>query len=438
MATEANSCLRELTIEIPAEEVERETERVTREFARAARLPGFRPGKAPPQLVRRRFWDDIKSEVVHSLVPSSLESAFRERKLAPVGQPSIAELTFEPEQPLRFKATFEVLPEIELGDYKGLEFEPAKVELTEEDLERELEALREQAATYEPVEDRPAAEADTVVASMVGVVTEPKERRDPIRLDDVRIPLGADSTLPAFREALRGVRVGEERQFSVTYPDDYPQGDLGGRTVAFTAQVKSVQCKQLPVLDDEFAQQARLPQLAGGQVSDAKTLEELKAKLREHLEAARAQREKELTRQRLLDALLARHDFPVPEALVEEQMNARLQRQVRALVAQGIDPRRVDVDWRRAWRAGREAAIRETRLGLLLDRIAAAESLEATDEELTQEIERLAGQSQQTPEAVRARLTKEGNLDSIKHAIRSEKVIDFLLASARLSASSRG
>jgi trigger factor len=428
VAADTNTCARELTIEIPVEDVERETARVTREFARVARLPGFRPGKAPAQLVRRRFWDDIKSEVVHTLVPASLENAFRERKLTPVGQPSIAELTFEPEQPLRFKAIFEVMPEIELGDYKGLEVEPAKVELTEEDLERELAGLREQAATYVPVEDRPAEEGDTVVASMVGVVTEPKERRDPIQLEEVRIQLGSESTLPGFSEALSGARAGDERQFSVTYPDDYPQGDLGGRTVAFTARVKGVQRKQLPALDDEFAQQ----------VSDAKTLEELKAKLRAHLEEMRARREKELTRQRLLDALLARHDFPVPEALVEQQMNVRLQRQVRALMAQGIDPKRVDVDWQRAWRAGREAAARETRLGLLLDRIAATESLETSEEELSQEIERMAQQRQQTPEAVRARLTKEGTLDSMKDAIRSEKVIDFLLAQARLSASSRG
>jgi trigger factor len=302
------------------------------------------------------------------------------------------------------------------------------VELSEEDLERELEGLRERAATYEPVQDRPAEEGDTVVASMVGVVARPKERRDPIRLDEVRIQLGAESTLQAFSDALRGAAAGAERQFSVTYPDDYPQADLGGRTVAFTAQIKGVEQKKLPALSDEFAQQ----------VSDAKTLEELKAKLRQGLEGARAQREKQLTRERVLDALLARHDFPVPEALVEKQMNVRLQRQVRALMAQGIDPRRVDVDWRKAWRAGREAAMRATQVAILVDRIAAAESLEVAEEDLSREIEQLARQSQQTPEAVRARLTKEGDLDNLKSAIRSEKVIELLLAHARLTAPGRG
>lgn len=427
MATETNPCRRELEIEIPVEVVERETEQVTRALARQVRLPGFRPGKAPPQLVRQRFWEDIKAEVLRSLVPASLETAFRERNLVPVGEPAIAELHFEPQQPLRFKASFEVLPEIKLGDYKGLEFELARVELTEEDLERELEALRERAATFEPVEGRAAEEGDTVVASLVGVLTETKEKREPIVLDAVQVHLGAENTLAAFNDGLRGAVAGEERHFSVAYPEDYPQGNLAGHTVAFTARVKGVQRKLLPALDDNFARQ----------VSDCQTLEELRGKLRARLEEVRAQRERDLTRQRVLDALLARHEFPVPEALVERQMHARLERQVRSLVAQGIDPRRVDVDWQRAWRAGREAAQRDTRLALLAERIAQAEGIEATEEDTSQEIERLARQGRQSPEAVRARLTKEGNFDSLNSAIRSEKVVDFLLAHARLPAPGR-
>lgn len=428
MSNETQTCMRELTVEVPLEVVQRETDRVTREFARLARIPGFRPGKAPAQLVRRRFWEDIKSEVVHSLVPNSLESAFRDKNLSPVGTPSIAELTFEPEQPLRFKATFEVMPEIELGQYKELDVEPGRVQLTDEDLERELQGLRERAATFEPVEGRAAEDGDTVTASLVGVVTQPQEKREPIQLDEARIHLGDESTLEDFSQGLRGATPEEERRFSVAYPDDFPQADLRGRTVAFTARVRKLERKKLPALNDEFAQQ----------VSDAKTLAELKTKLRQRLEELREEREKEITRQRLLDALLERHDFPVPETLVERQMNARLERQVRSLMAQGVDPRGVDVDWRRLWKAGREDAVRATRLSLLLDRIAEREQIEVTEEELNGEIERLAGQSRQTPEAVRARLTKEGGLDSIRGAFRSEKVVEFLLAHARLSAPSRG
>ncbi|MFQ5695758.1 MAG: trigger factor [Terriglobia bacterium] len=422
MAPESSTCALELEVEVPAEVVQRETERITREVARVARLPGFRPGKAPAPLVRRRYWENIKQEVLHALVPSSLDRALQEKSLAPVATPSIAELSFEPDQPLRYKATFEVLPEIVLNDYKGLEIEPAQVELTNTDVDRELEALRERAATFEPVEGRPAADGDSVVASLGGVVTDVKDKREPVVLDDAVVHLGAESTLDAFNQGLRGAQAGEEKQFSVPYPADYPNQGLAGHTVAFTATVKGVKRKKLPALDDDFA----------AQVSECKTLEELKKKLRQGLEKAKEAREKELTRQRLLDALLERHDFPLPEALVAQQMDRRLERQVRGLAAQGVDPQRADVDWRRVHRAGREGAQRETRLGLLLPRIAEAEKIEVSEDDLNQEIERLARGSGQTPEALRARLTKEDRLASIRSALRGERVVEFLLSQARL------
>ena len=428
MTPDTNTCQRELEIEIPAEVVEKETQRVTREFTRLARIPGFRPGKAPAELVRRRFWDDIKSEVLHSLIPSSLQNAFREGNLNPVGNPSIAELQFEPAKPLRFKASFEVLPEFTLGEFKGLSVEAAKVEVTDQDVERELERLREQAATYVPVEDRPAEDGGTVVASLVGVVTNAKEKREPLVLDEVEVHLGEEGTMEAFSQGLRGVRAEEERQFNAPYPDGYPDARLAGQTVAFTARVKAVRQKQLPALDDKFAQQ----------VGNYKTVQELTQKLRQDMQQAAARQEKELTQQRLLDELLSRHEFPLPEALVQHQIDMRLERRVRALVAQGIDPQQVQVDWAKVRRDQREGAIRDLKLGLLLERIAKVENLQSTEEEVASEIERLAQSSNQTPEAVRARLTKEQGLDRIESAIRSEKVIEFLHSQARIAAPGRG
>jgi len=428
MATETKSCVRELEVEIPADVVERETERVTKQLARVAQLPGFRPGKVPPQIVRRRFWEDIRGEVLHKLVPSYLETAVRENKLTVVGEPEIRDLEFEPEKPLRFRASFEVLPEFELKDYKGLEVEPAHIELTDEDLKHELEALREQAATYEPVEGRGADDGDTVLAKLTGVVTNPKEEREPIVLEQAVVNVGEENTLPAFSDGVRGGSVGDQRQFSVTYPEDYRETKLAGRTVAFTAEIKKISRKKLPELNDEFAQQA----------GEFASLEELRAKLRERLEAAREAREKELTSQRLLEALVTMHDFPVPDALIERHLDTRLERRVRGLMAQGLDPRRMDVDWQRLRESGRDAAAQEARLYLLLDRIASAENIAASDEELSAEIGRMAAGSRQTPEALRARLTKEGRLDSLRGAIRSEKVVDFLLSHARLTAPGRG
>ncbi|MFB3095584.1 MAG: trigger factor, partial [Candidatus Acidiferrales bacterium] len=313
-------------------------------------------------------------------------------------------------------------------EFKGLSVEAAKVEVTDQDVERELERLREQAATYVPVEDRPAEDGDTVVASLVGVVTNAKEKREPLVLDEVEVHLGEEGTVEAFSQGLRGVRAEEERQFNAPYPDGYPDARLAGLTVAFTARVKAVRRKQLPALDDEFAQQ----------VGNYKTVQELTQKLRQDMQQAAARQEKELTQQRLLDELLSRHEFPLPEALVQHQIDMRLERRVRALVAQGIDPQQVQVDWAKVRRDQREGAIRDLKLGLLLERIAKVENLQSTEEEVASEIERLAQNSNQTPEAVRARLTKEQGLDRIESAIRSEKVIEFLHSQARIAAPGRG
>lgn len=423
MATETNTCRRELEIEIPVEVVEKETERVTREFARAARLPGFRPGKAPPALVRTRFSDEIKSEVLHTLIPNSFETAAREKNLRPVSGPRIEKLEVEPGKPVRFRALFEVLPEIRLGSYQGLEIERVKLEVTDEDIARELEALREQAATLEPVEGRAVEDGDTAVVSLVGTVTEPKPAAaKPIVLEDALCHVGAETTLEAFTQGLRGARAGEERSLEVRYPEDYPEKELAGRTVNYQARLKAIKRKQVPPLDDELARQ----------VGAFQTLDELKQKMREDLESARTRREREVTEQRLLDALLAPHDFPVPESLVESQMDLRLERHVRALLTQGIDPRRLDIDWARVRRQQRQPAERDVRVQLLLDQIAEAEAMEVSEAELDQEIARVAQQSSQTVAAVRARLTTEGGLDRMRRAIRSDKAVEFLRTHVRI------
>lgn len=425
MATETNSCVRQLEVEVPAEAVEREIERVTREFARAVRIPGFRPGKAPAPLVRTRFEEEIRGEVLHSLIPDSFQKAAQEKNLRPVSGPRIEQLEFEPGKPLRYRATFEVFPEIRLGDYKGLEIEPVKLEVTEEDIVRELDALRERAATLEPVEGRAVEPGDTAVVSLVGTVTSPKaEGQKPIVVEEALCQVGAETTLEAFTQGLRGATAGEERTLDVRYPDDYPEKGLASRSVTYQVKVKAIKRKHLPALDDDFARQ----------VGEFKTLEELKARIRENLEAARARRERELIEQRLLEALLARYDFPVPEILIEEQMDGRLERQVRALLGQGVDPRRLDIDWARLRRQQRAPAERDVRTSLLLERIAEAEGIDVTETELEQEIARLADQSGQSPDSVRARLTSEGGLDRIRRAIRSDKVIDLLRAQARVRA----
>jgi trigger factor len=415
-----STCRRELELEIPAEKVQEAVERVARDFARVARIPGFRPGKAPVTLIRRRFAGDIQSEVLQSLIPDHLEKELTERKLVPVSRPQVDRVDFQESGPLKFRATFEILPEFELGDYKNLEVEIESVEVTDEDIAKALEELRERTATFVPVEGHPIQQGDYAVLKVLG--TPPGGRGEPVRGENVLCHVGGEETFAAFTENLTGAQPGEQRHFEMRYPDDFPQAKLAGKAYHFAIEVLGLKEKRLPELNDEFAKD----------VSDAATLEELRAKIRASLEAARDDRQKSLTRQKVIEELIRRHDFSVPEALVEHQMDARLERVVRSLAAQGVDPRGVNVDWMALRRRQRERAADDVRAELLLDRIAEAEKIEVSEEELERELERVAQATNESATALRARLTKEESLASMKSKLRSDKTLDWLCQQTRI------
>jgi len=414
------SCRRELELEIPAEKVQAAVERVARDFSRLARIPGFRPGKAPVTLIRRRFADDIKSEVMQSLIPDYLEQALSERKLMPVSRPQVDQVNFDEAGPLKFRATFEVLPAFELGDYKNLEVEIEPVDVREEDISRSLEQLRQRAASFVPVEGRAIQDGDFALLKVLG--TPPGGRGEPIRAENVLCHIGGEETFAAFTENLRGAQAGDSRRFDMRYPDDYPDKKLASKTYHFALEVQGIKERRLPELNDDFAKE----------VSDASTLEELRGKVRASLEAARDERQEELVRQKVIEELIRRHELSVPEALVEHQTEVRLERAARSLAAQGIDPRGVNVDWVALRRRQRERAGDDVRAELLLDRIADAEKIEASEEELTGELDRLAKSTNESATALRARLTKEGSLDSMKSKLRSNKTLNWLCQQTRV------
>ncbi len=416
--TEA-TCRRELELEIPAEDVQKATERVANEFARVARVPGFRPGKAPVTLIRRRFAEDIKSEVLQTLLPERIEQAVTEQKLVPVTRPHVDKVDFTENGPVKFRASFEVLPDFELGHYKDLEVEVESVQLTDEDVEKALHELRERAATFVPVEGRAITDGDFAQLKLLGT---PIGGGEPLQAENVLCHIGAEETIDAFNENLRGAQLGEHRRFEVRYPDDYPDPKLAGKAFQYAIEVTGIKTKQLPELNDEFAKD----------VSDAQTLDELRAKLRQNLEAARDERQKEQARDRALSQLVSAHDFPLPEALIEQQMDVRLERAVRSLAAQGVDPRAVNIDWVALRRRQRERAIEDVKAELLLDRVATAENLEVTGEELDSQIAALAQRSGESAAAVRARLTKQGALDRMKSKLRSEKTLAWLCRNTRI------
>jgi trigger factor len=421
------TCRRELELEIPAEDVTKATERVAKELARVARVPGFRPGKAPVSLIKRRFADDIKGEVLQSLVPERVEKAVAEQKLSPVSQPQVDKLDFNEGQPLKFRAVFEVLPEFELGIYKGLEIEMPPMDVTDEDVNKALEETRERAAAFAPVEGRAVENGDFAQLKLVGT---PADGGEPINADSVLCHVGAEETMEPFNEALRGANIGDHKEFDVEYPADYPDEKLAGKKFHYAADVTGIKTKQLPELNDEFAKD----------VSDAATLEELKTKIRESLVHQRDHRQKDLQRERVITELVKLHDFPVPESLVESQMDVRLERMVRSLAQQGVDPRAVNLDWSALRGRQQDRAKDDVKAELIIDRIASTENIETTDEEVEHELQHLASHSGESVEAIRARLTKQGALDRMKAKLRSDKTLDWLAqnASVRTAAAASG
>ena len=413
------TCRRELDLEIPAEEVSKATERVAKELARVARVPGFRPGKAPISLIKRRFADDIKGEVLQSLVPERVEKAVVEQKLSPVSQPQVDKLDFNEGQPLKFRAVFEVLPEFALGTYKGLEIEMPPMDVTDEDVGKALEETQERAAAFAPVEGRAVENGDFAQLKLVGT---PADGGEAINADSVLCHVGAEETMEPFNTSLRGANVGDHKEFDVEYPADYPDEKLAGKKFHYAADVTGIKTKKLPELNDEFAKD----------VSDAATLQELKTKIRESLVHQRDHRQRDLQRERVIAELVKLHDFPVPESLVESQMDVRLERMVRSLAQQGVDPRAVNLDWSALRGRQQDRAKDDVKAELIIDRIASTEKIDVTDEEVEHELEHVASHSGESVEAIRARLTKQGALDRMKAKLRSDKTLDWLAQNANV------
>jgi trigger factor len=413
------TCRKELDLEIPAEEVTKATEKVAKDFAKIARIPGFRPGKAPIALIKKRFASDIKSEVLQTLVPEQVEKAVAEQKLTPISQPQVEKLEYNEGQPLKFRASFEVLPEFSLGEYKTLEIEMPEMNITDESVANTLAEMQQRAATFAPVEGRTVQNDDFVQVKLMGT---PEGGGEPLNAESVLCHVGAEETMEPFNENLRGTNVGDHKDFDVEYPADYPDAKLAGKKFHYSVDVLGIKTKKLPELNDEFAKD----------VSDATSLDELKTKVREGLEHERDHRQKELQREKIIAELVKLHDFPVPESLVEHQMDVRLERVVRSLAQQGVDPRAVNVDWVSLRKRQEERAKDDVKAELVIDRIATEEKIDVTEEELQHELEHMASHSGDSAEAIRARLTKQGALDRMKAKLRSDKTVDWLAQNARV------
>jgi len=413
-------CVREVKIEAPVEEVDKAFARVLKEYKKFARIPGFRAGKVPESVVKRRFAEQIRKDVVESLLPERFQAAIAAAGVTPVSQPQLTGLILEEGKALEGAAVFEVVPAFSLDGYQDVIVPKPAVEATEEEFQNELKQLRESRATVEPVdEDRPFVDGDWAQISYAGEVqaAEGDEALPPLAGQDSLVEVGGAETLPAFSEALRGAKVGQELKVETVYPADYTEAKLAGKTVAYTLEVKAIKKRTLPELNDEFAQE----------LGDYESFAALETRIREHLLATRQRESEQQTREQLFQALNERFPFPVPESLVQQQVDARLDRGLRALASQGMNPDMMrKLDFTRLRAAQRDSAITEVKTSLLLDRIADAEGVTVSDEELDHEIYMAALQSREPVETLRARLTEDGGLARIREQLRREKTASLL------------
>ncbi len=409
-----------LEISVSVSEVEQETERVVSEIQKKVKLPGFRPGKAPVSLVKSRFGGEIRQDVLEKVVPKAFRAAVAKDHLEVVGTPDISDVHFHEGEPLKFKADFEVAPTFELGDYRGIVVNYTEPEVSDEDITKRLNEVREQKAEYVNEDPRPLADGDYAMVSLesLGGVS-PK-----IQQDEIMLKIGDESTMAAFTENLRGVAPEDSREFDVTYPADYERKNLQGRTVRFRAEVKAVRRKELPELNDEFAKD----------LGDYQTLDEVKEMVRKSIQREREMRAQDAAKHQLIDKLVDAHEFPVPSVYVDRQIEINLENQLRTLAAQGIDPKSIKLDWNKVRETQKPKATRDVRASLLLDKIGERESIAATQEEVDKEVQRIARQQREAVAVTRAKLQKEGALGRIAASIRTEKTLNFLFEHARKEA----
>jgi trigger factor len=415
---------REIQVEIPVADVNRQTDSLIQKYQKVARIPGFRRGHVPASIIRQRFSEEIKTDMVEALIPRFFRQEAERLSLHPVSQPRVTDLHLHDGEPLRFKAAFEVLPEIKLEGYKELRADKPEIAVSDADVDQALTELRERHASFNPVEGRALADGDFAQVSLDGNPKgeeNPAESKtaqgQPVHMDEVLVEIAGQNTMPEFTENLRGTSAGDERTFDVHYPEDTQDKRLAGKTFSYAVKVQAIKQKSLPELNDEFAKQ----------LGEFQTMDDVRKAIRENIEAERQHEAVHAAKEKLVGELIQRNDFEVPDSLIEQQIDIRLERGLRALAAQGLTAEQMKkMDLNRLRVGQREQAIHDVKAALLLERVAEEENVQVGDDELNLELEALAKQSKQTSEAVRARLTRDGGLDRIRTRIRNEKTLEFL------------
>jgi trigger factor len=416
--TDLSPVRKRLSVEVAVEDVERETESVLKGYRKKARIPGFRPGKAPMAVVRSHYAKEVKDEVRDRIVSTSFHEAAKEKDLEPLGDPSLEDLSFEEGQPLTFKTVFEVLPKIELKGYRDVDVTRPTKKVADDEVGAALEDLRKARVQLVGEEGREAVKGDVVYVDVEGLPA----GGEPLQRERMPIEVGAEQNLEAFNEKLLGARAGAELEFPVDYPADYGAKNLAGKSVVYRLSVKEVKRPVLPDLDDEFAKDL-------GEFADLAALE---ARVREDLEERKKAEAEAATRQAVLEKVLIENPIVLPEVLINEEIRRRLEGLVRNLIAQGVEPDQAKIDWNELRQQQEEPARKSVHARLILDEVGRVEKVEVDEQEIDARIREDAARIGEKPEKLRAELRKHAGREALVAQLVREKSLDYLTSVANI------
>jgi trigger factor len=421
--TDISQVKKDLTIEVAAEEVKAEFDKTYEAYSRYAKVPGFRPGRVPIGVVKQRFGKDVKDEVLGRLLPHALQHALSDNKLNVVGEPSLNDVSINEGDPLVFKISVEVIPDFEIGEYKGLKAVKRIAVIKDEDVDRVIDRWRQSQAEFVAVEDRPSQDGDFVSVNLVGKYVDAPDETEDLIADDVQIELGAEGVQHEFNENLQGAFAGTVREFRIAYPEDFGSKGLAGKTLDFRAEVVAVRRKELAEVDDEFAKEVGY-----------ESVQDMRDKVRQNLETG-AERDADVKlRDDLLEQILKPYTFEIPDSLVEQQATDRTRELAYMMLRGGVAPNSLkDFNWEERLKEARILAVRDVRAAIVVGRIAEIEGITVGPADIDAEIERMAPSSGETPEQLKARLTKDDTLSSIESRLRFQKSLDRVINTAEVT-----
>ena len=420
-------CRKKLRVEVDAGRVAGTRAEILQEFRKFASIPGFRPGKAPEPMVEKRYAGEIDEELRKRLIPESYRETLNEQKLKVVGYPQIESVDYQPGKPLVYTAAVDTVPEFKVPEYNGIPVKKKTVAVKDEELNKTIDTLREQQADFVTIEGRALQTGDFAVINYTGVIEgKPISELVPDAKTlgenkDFWLLLSADSFLPGFCDQLIGAQAGEKRQVLIDFPADFPQKPLAGKKATFFVDVVALKEKKLPEINDEFAKKVGL-----------ENVDKLKEAIRKSLLTEAEQEQNEQMRRQIVDHLLGKVEFELPESLVQQETRSIIYDVVRENSLRGATKEQLEEKKDEIFGFASQNAKGRLRTSFILDAIAEAEQIKVEEAEVEQRIAQLAQRSRTTPAKLKAQLAEKNGFGEIEEQILVSKTLDFLVANAKI------